>query len=93
MFESGTPDTCAGANGGFKHTAPFMEVALVNRGTDDTVAERMLTPKGDQNAPQTAALCHAIVTLAGKSATCERPGDKLREGVSGGRQRARRRLG
>ena len=79
VFKSRGPGACVGANDGSKLTASFMEIVLVNTGTDGAVAERMLTPKDDQNVPPAVALCHAIATLADKDATLERPDDKLRE--------------
>ena len=83
VFKFRRPGACVGANDGSKLTAPFMEVVLVNTGTDGTDAERMLTQKDDQSAPQANALCHAIVLLADKTATLERPDGKLREGAPG----------
>ena len=69
VFKSRRPDACVCANDGSKLTASFMQVVFVNTGTDGAVAERMLTPKDDQSAPQAIALCHAIVAPAGKVAT------------------------
>ena len=92
VFKSRTPDTCVGANGGFKHTASFMEACSSTQARTARSRSACSRRRTTKTSPQTAALYHAIITLTDKAATLAQSDDKPR-GCVRRRRRARRRLG